>query len=131
LPTNVREVEITWWREGTSILPSWLSCGAAFISTPAVVAVGGAASTLGMGLLWLAFMNIAAGVFIAFVFFGSRTRRMGVNLKAITFPELLAKRYRSRFIQGFPEPLSGFSCPFTPQLSRSETDLINNPWRQL
>ena len=78
-----------------------ISYGATFISTSAIVGFGGAASMFGMGLLWLTFMNILVGIFIAFVVFGNRVRRMGVNLSALTFPEVLGKRYGSRFIQGF------------------------------
>ncbi len=78
-----------------------LSYGAAFISTSAIVGFGGAAGVFGMGLLWLTFLNIFVGIFIAFVFFGKRTRKMGHNLDAHTFPELLAKRFQSKFIQKF------------------------------
>lgn len=53
-----------------------------------------------MGLLWLTFMNVFVGIFIAFIIFGSRTRRIGYNLKAVTFPEFLGKRFESKFIQG-------------------------------
>ncbi len=77
-----------------------LSYGATFISTSAIVGFGGAAAVFGMGLLWLTFLNILVGIFIAFVFFGKRTRKMGHNLDAHTFPELLGKRFDSRFIQG-------------------------------
>lgn len=78
-----------------------LSYGATFISTSAIVGFGGAASVFGMGLLWLTFLNIFVGVFIAFIFFGKRTRQMGHNLKAHTFPELLAKRFKSPFIKKY------------------------------
>ncbi len=78
-----------------------LSYGATFISTSAIVGFGGAAGTLGMGLLWLTVLNILFGIFIAFVVFGKRTRRMGHNLDAHTFPELLGNRFNSKFIQGF------------------------------
>ena len=88
-----------------------LSYGATFISTSAIVGFGGAAGALGMGLLWLAFMNIFVGIFIAFVVFGSRTRRMGLNLRAVTFPELLGRRFQSRFIQGFSGALIGIFMP--------------------
>ena len=44
-------------------------------------------------------MNIALGIAVAFIVFGKRTRRMGLNLEANTFPELLGRRYNSRFIQ--------------------------------
>ncbi|NJD04433.1 MAG: sodium:solute symporter family protein [Ruminiclostridium sp.] len=78
-----------------------LSYGATFISTSAIVGFGGAAGQLGMGLLWLTFLNIFVGIFVAFIIFGKRTRQMGHNLDAHTFPELLARRYDSKFIQGF------------------------------
>lgn len=78
-----------------------LSYGATFISTSAIVGFGGAAGNLGLGLLWLTFLNIFVGIFIAFIVFGKRTRKMGHNLDAHTFPELLGLRYNSKFIQGF------------------------------
>lgn len=78
-----------------------ISYGATFISTSAIVGFGGAAAVFGMGLLWLTFLNIFVGIFIAFVFFGARTRKLGHNLGAHTFPELLSKRYDSKFIQIF------------------------------
>jgi SSS family solute:Na+ symporter len=76
-----------------------LSYGATFISTSAIIGFGGAASVYGMGIIWLTFLNILVGIFIAFVFFGRRTRKMGHNLDAHTFPELLGKRYGSKFLQ--------------------------------
>ncbi|MBM3705170.1 MAG: sodium:solute symporter family protein [Actinobacteria bacterium] len=76
-----------------------MSYGATFISTSAIVGFGGQAANLGLGLLWLTFLNIFVGIFIAFVFFGKKTRQMGHNLEVQTFPELLGKRYGSRAIQ--------------------------------
>ncbi len=78
-----------------------LSYGATFISTSAIVGFGGAAAVFGMGVLWLTVLNIFLGIFIAFAVFGKRTRRMGLHLQAHTFPELLGRRFNSRFIQGF------------------------------
>jgi SSS family solute:Na+ symporter len=78
-----------------------MSYGATFISTSAIVGFGGTAGLFGMGLLWLTFFNIFVGIFIAFVLFGKRTRKMGHNLNAMTFPELLGKRFDSKFIQYF------------------------------
>lgn len=78
-----------------------LSYGATFISTSAIVGFGGAAAVFGMGLLWLTFLNIFVGIFIAFVFLGGRTRAMGHHLGAHTFPELLGLRFQSKFIQVF------------------------------
>ncbi len=78
-----------------------LAYGSTFISTSAIVGFGGAAALFGMGLLWLTALNILFGIFIAFVVFGRRTRRMGAELDAHTFPELIGRRFNSRFIQGF------------------------------
>jgi len=76
-----------------------LSYGATFISTSAIVGFGGVAGMFGMSLLWLTFCNIFIGIFIAFIFLGEPTRRLGHRLDAHTFPELLGHRYQSRFIQ--------------------------------
>ncbi|MBR5504377.1 MAG: sodium:solute symporter family protein [Methanobrevibacter sp.] len=78
-----------------------LSYGATFISTAAIVGFGGVAGKYGMGILWLVFLNIFVGIFIAFVFFGKRTRKMGKNLGSLTFPEFLGRRFNSKFIQYF------------------------------
>lgn len=77
-----------------------LSYGATFISTSAIVGFGGVAALFGMGLLWLTVLNIIFGIILAFVFFGKRTRTMGHSLDVHTFPELLGKRFNSRFAQG-------------------------------
>lgn len=82
-----------------------LSYGATFISTSAIVGFGGLAANMGMGLLWLTFFNVFIGIFIAFIIFGKRTRRIGHTLNAHTFPELLGKRFDSKFIQGFAATL--------------------------
>jgi SSS family solute:Na+ symporter len=74
--------------------------GSTFVSTSAIVGFGGTAALFGMGLLWLTALNILVGVFIAFVVFGRRTRALGAELDAHTFPELLGRRFQSRFIQG-------------------------------
>ncbi len=81
-----------------------LSYGATYISTSAIIGFGGVSALYGLGLTWLSFLNIMIGVWVAFVVFGKRTRKMGKALDAHTFAELLGRRYESRFIQGF----SGF-----------------------
>ena len=88
-----------------------LSYGAAFISTSAIIGFGGVAASLGMGLLWLAFLNIFFGIFIAFVVFGPRTRRMGLNLGAITYPEFIGKRFQSKFVQAYSGLLISIFMP--------------------
>ena len=76
-----------------------VSYGSTFISTAAIIGFGGAAAVFGMGVLWLTVLNIGVGIFIAFVVFGKRTRRMGHNLDAHTFPELIGKRFDSSLLQ--------------------------------
>jgi SSS family solute:Na+ symporter len=88
-----------------------LSYGAAFISTSAIIGFGGVAASLGMGLLWLVFMNIFFGIFIAFVVFGPPTRRMGLNLGSITYPEFIGKRFQSKFIQTYSALILGIFMP--------------------
>lgn len=78
-----------------------LGYGSTYISTSAIVGFGGIAGLYGFSLSWLTFLNILIGVWIAFVVFGKRTRKMGKALDAHTFPELLGRRYTSRFVQGF------------------------------
>ncbi len=76
-----------------------LSYGATFISTSAIVGFGGIAALYGMGLIWLAMLNIGVGILLAFIVFGKRTRQLGKRLKAVTFPDLMGKRFNSSFMQ--------------------------------
>ncbi len=78
-----------------------LSYGATFISTSAIVGFGGVAAVFGLGILWLVFLNIFVGIFIAVLFFGERTRAMGRRLDAHTFPEFLGRRFQSKGLQAF------------------------------
>lgn len=78
-----------------------MSYGAAFISTSALVGFGGIAGQFGMGLMWLVFMNIAFGIVLAFIVFGHRTRRIGVELDAKTFPEFIGRRFQSEGMKYF------------------------------
>jgi len=88
-----------------------MSYGATFISTSAIVGFGGVAGLFGMSLLWLTFLNIFEGIFIAFVFLGGPSRRMGHRLDAHTFPELLGRRYKSKFVQVFAGLVIFFFIP--------------------
>ncbi len=88
-----------------------LSYGSTFISTAAIIGFGGVAANFGMGLMWLVFFNIFVGIFLAFVVFGGRTRRIGHHLNAHTFPELLGKRYNSRFLHLFTALVIFFFMP--------------------
>lgn len=87
-------------RKANSVIMA-LSYGATFISTSAIIGFGGMAAKLGMGMLWLAFLNILVGIIIAFLVFGPRMRAIGKKLHAATFPEFLGKRYRSKSLQSW------------------------------
>ncbi|MGB9690926.1 MAG: sodium:solute symporter family protein [Candidatus Sumerlaeaceae bacterium] len=78
-----------------------LSYGSTFISTSAIVGFGGAAAAFGLSLLWLPFLNIFLGIAVAFLIFGKRVRPLSHNLGVHTFPELLGRRYQSRFIHAY------------------------------
>jgi len=78
-----------------------LSYGATFLSASAVIGFGGQAAVHGMSLLWLCFLNLFLGLFVAFVFFGTRTRKIGRKLGASTFADLLGKIYKSNGIRAF------------------------------
>lgn len=88
-----------------------MAYGAAFISTSAIVGFGGAASFYGLSMLWLTFANIFVGIFIAFVFFGKKTRTLGQKLKAYTFPHLLGSHYQSTFIRKWSAALMSIVLP--------------------
>jgi solute:Na+ symporter, SSS family len=75
------------------------SYGATFISAVALIGFSGIASVYGLSILWLAFLNVFVGIFIAFAVYGHRTRKMGLSLKAMTLPELLGNRFNSVRIQ--------------------------------
>ncbi|QLH74677.1 MAG: sodium:solute symporter family protein [Methanomassiliicoccales archaeon] len=83
-------------------VPSWvigLSYGSTFISTSAIVGFGGVAAAYGMGIIWLTVLCIGVGVLVAFLLYGKRVRKIGKSLRAMTFPDLLGKRFNSPFLQ--------------------------------
>lgn len=78
-----------------------LSYGATFISASAIVGFGGVSAAYGMGIQWLCMLNMLIGVVVAFICFGRPTRRLGANLNAGSFPQLLGYFYKSKGIQIF------------------------------
>ncbi len=78
-----------------------LSYGATFLSASAIIGFGGQAAVHGMSLLWLCFLNLFLGLFVAFVVFGPRVRRIGREVGASTFADLLGKIYKSKGIRAF------------------------------
>ncbi|AMK13850.1 transporter solute:sodium symporter family [methanogenic archaeon mixed culture ISO4-G1] len=88
-------------RNKTSPLIIALSYGATFLSASAVIGFGGQAAVHGMSLMWLCFLNLFAGLIVAFIIFGRRTRRIGRKLGAATFADFLGKVYKSSGIRVF------------------------------
>jgi SSS family solute:Na+ symporter len=88
-------------RNKTSPLIIALSYGATFLSASAVIGFGGQTAVHGMSLMWLCFLNLFAGLAVAFLIFGKRTRRLGRKLGAATFADLMGKIYNSRGIRVF------------------------------
>ncbi|MDR2698713.1 MAG: sodium:solute symporter family protein [Candidatus Methanoplasma sp.] len=78
-----------------------LSYGATFLSASAIIGFGGQAANFGPVMMWLCFLNLALGLFVAFVLFGPRVRRVGKKLGASTFADLLGKIFKSGGIRGF------------------------------
>ncbi|WP_255822132.1 sodium:solute symporter family protein [Halobacillus shinanisalinarum] len=78
-----------------------LSYGATFISTSALVGFGGVSAIYGFGMLWLAFLNIVLGIFVAFALFGTRIRKLSADMDVFTFPSFLGERFNSKFITVF------------------------------
>jgi SSS family solute:Na+ symporter len=81
------------------------------ISTSAIIGFAGMSGIYGFSLMWLSALNIFVGIWVAYVVFGRRTRKMGKSLDAHTFPELLGRRYESRFIQGLSGLIIFFFMP--------------------
>jgi SSS family solute:Na+ symporter len=96
---NVQDWLVAGRRIGPVVVA--MSYGATFISAVAIIGFAGQAQVYGMQLLWLSVLNIVVGILIAFIIFGNRTRIMSKTLQALTFTELLGKRFDSRFVQGF------------------------------
>lgn len=88
-------------RNKTNPLIIGLSYGATFLSASAVIGFGGQAATHGLTVMWLCFLNLFIGLFVAFLVFGPRTRRIGKKLGAQTFADLLGKMYNSKGIRAF------------------------------
>ncbi|MDF2568830.1 MAG: opuE 1 [Sporomusa sp.] len=88
-----------------------LAYGSTFISTSAIVGFGGAAGVYGLSLLWLTVFNIFIGIFVAFVFFGIKTRKLAHELQVKTFPEFLGARFDSPFIRKFSAAIISLTMP--------------------
>ena len=83
-------------------VPPWLmaiSYGSVFISSASIIGFGGMGSKVGLGMFWIVTVNIGIGVLLAYIVFGPKIREIGHRLGAKTMPELLGRRFNSKFIQ--------------------------------
>ena len=78
-----------------------LSYGATFLSTSAIVGFGGMSAKYGLVMIWLMVLCILVGTIIAFAVFGKRTRRIGRELGAFSFPDMMGKIFKSKSIRTF------------------------------
>jgi len=84
-------------------VPPWMmaaSYGSVFISSASIIGFGGMGSKVGFGMFWIVTVNIGIGVLLAYTVFGPRIHSIGAMLGAKTLPELLGRRFRSKWIQG-------------------------------
>ncbi len=86
---------------GRSIGPVLLgiSFGVTYFSAVMVIGGGEYSWNWGLATLWIAGLNTLAGVCGAFIFFGKRTRALGVELDCMTVPQLLGRRYQEKKVQ--------------------------------
>lgn len=88
---------------GRQVSP-WLmaiSYSSVFISSASIMGFGGNGSKFGLGMFWIVTINLGLGLLLAYLVFGPRIRKLGLKLNAQTMPELLGRRFNSKFIQVF------------------------------
>ena len=78
-----------------------LSFGVTYFSAVMIVGGGQYSWLWGIGVVWVASIDVLVGVFLVFVLFGSRTKRLGEHFESMTVPQFLSKRYQEPKIQTF------------------------------
>jgi SSS family solute:Na+ symporter len=78
-----------------------LSFGATYFSAVMIVGGGQQSWLWGIGVVWIASIDVLVGVFLMFVLFGGRTKSLGLHFKSLTVPQFLSKRYQEPKIQTF------------------------------
>jgi SSS family solute:Na+ symporter len=76
-----------------------LSYGVTYFSSVLIIGGGEYAWNWGLGTLYIAALNVFVGIFCVFVLFGKRTQRMAKQFGVYTVPQLIARRYDSKFLQ--------------------------------
>lgn len=78
-----------------------LSFGATYFSAVMIVGGGQYSWNWGIGVVWIATLDVLIGVFLIFVLFGQRTTALGKHFDSLTVPQFLSKRYQDPKIQTF------------------------------
>jgi len=78
-----------------------LSFGVTYFSAVMIVGGGQFSWLWGIGVVWVAVIDVLVGVFLVFVLFGTRTKALGEHFESLTVPQFLSKRYQDPQIQTF------------------------------
>ncbi len=78
-----------------------LSFGVTYFSAVMIVGGGVQSWLWGLGVVWIASIDVLVGVFLVFVLFGSRTKTLGKHFDSLTVPQFLSKRYNDPRVQTF------------------------------
>ena len=78
-----------------------LSFGVTYFSAVMIIGGGQFSWLWGIGVVWVAAIDVLVGVFLVFVLFGTRTKALGEHFESLTVPQFLSKRYQDPQIQTF------------------------------
>ncbi|TFG02215.1 MAG: hypothetical protein EU542_05450 [Promethearchaeota archaeon] len=78
-----------------------LSFGVTYFSAVIIVGGGQYSWIWGLGVLWIAAINVLVGVFLIFILFGGKTKTLGEHLGCLTVPQLISRRYQDPRLQTF------------------------------
>ncbi len=76
-----------------------LSFGVTYFSAVMIVGGGQQSWLWGLGVVWIASIDVLVGVFLVFVLFGKKTSKLGDHFESLTVPQFLSKRYNEPKIQ--------------------------------
>ena len=78
-----------------------LSFGVTYFSAVMIVGGGQFSWLWGIGVVWVASIDVLVGVFLVFTLFGARTKRLGAHFESMTMPQFISKRYQEPKLQTF------------------------------
>jgi len=78
-----------------------LSFGVTYFSAVMIVGGGQYSWLWGIGVVWVASIDVLIGVFAVFILFGARTKRLGEHFDSMTMPQFISKRYQDPKLQTF------------------------------